>query len=137
MAKKKEQAKKNTEEKKQDEKAPVVVEKRKVSAKMTDASSSPQKMRLVVNLIRGKNVNDALEILTFTRKKAADQLIKLLKSAVANAESLYGLNPDGLFISRVEVGDGVKLPRYRIASRGRVNKILKRRSIINIELMEK
>lgn len=111
--------------------------KRKVIARYSDANSSPQKMRLVADLIRGKSVEEALNILNFTTKKAAKTMLKVLKSAMSNADSRYNISSDKLFVSSVDVGEGVKLPRFRFASRGRISKIVKRRSLIKVELTEK
>jgi large subunit ribosomal protein L22 len=111
--------------------------KRVVKAGYKDANSSPQKMRLVANLIRGKNADEAINILNFTNKKAAKTLLKVLNSAIANSDNQYGVGVEKLYISSIEIGDGIKLPRYRFASRGRICRLSKRRSLINIELTEK
>ena len=111
--------------------------KRKVEARYKDANSSPQKMRLVVNMIRGKDVDEAINILNFTNKKAAKTLLKLLDSAIANSDNQHGIGAEKLFVSSIDVGDGIKLPRYRFASRGRISRLTKRRSLIKIELTEK
>lgn len=113
------------------------VEKKTVKASYKNANSSPQKVGLVAALIRGRDVGEAQNVLKFTRKKAAKTLLKVLNSAIANAENNFDLKAENLKISRIDVGDGLKLPRYRFASRGRVNKMVKRRSIINMELIEK
>ncbi|MFH1547177.1 MAG: 50S ribosomal protein L22 [bacterium] len=110
---------------------------RKVIARYGDANSSPQKMRLVAALIRRKDAVEAVNILTFTSKKAAKTLLKVLKSAIANADNRYSISPEKLVVSGVDIGEGVKLPRFRFASRGRISKLMKRRSLIKIELTEK
>lgn len=120
---------------KKDEKG--TVEKRVVTARYSDANSSPQKMRLVADLVRGKNAQTAVDVLTFTNKKAAKTLLKLLKSALSSADTRYNIGSKDLVVSNIDVGEGIKLPRSRIASRGRVTKIMKRRSLVNIELKEK
>lgn len=105
-----------------------------VRAEYKRFKSSPQKLRLVANLIRGKDVTEAIDILMFTRKKGARLLLKLVKSAVANAENNFDLDQSSLYISMIRVDEGLKLPRYRVASRGRINKLIKRRSRALIEL---
>ncbi|MEA3357645.1 MAG: 50S ribosomal protein L22 [Patescibacteria group bacterium] len=107
-----------------------------VRAKAKNVLSSPQKARLVADLVRGKAIQDAIDILLFTRKKAASIILKVLKSAVANAENNHNLDSKSLYIARILIDDGIKLPRYRFASRGRVVKILKRRAHILIELRQ-
>src|SRR6185312_10981891 len=85
---------------------------------------SPYKMRLVIDEIRGKSVNDALAYLQFSKKHAAHQIEKTLRSAVANAEHLSRengnpLDVDALFISRAVVNEGPKLKRFTPAAMGR------------------
>ena len=98
---------------------------------------SPQKGRLVADLIRGLPVDLALERLNFSRKKAAAVMKKVLNSAIANAENNHGADIDNLFVCRIEVTDGVHLPRLRFGARGRANRIYKRRSHILLEVREK
>lgn len=95
---------------------------------------SPQKGRLVADQIRGKMIGPALELLQFSRKKAATAVRKTLNSAVANAEENAGADIDILYVSRIEIGDGAALKRVRFGARGRVSRICKRRSHILIEL---
>jgi large subunit ribosomal protein L22 len=102
---------------------------------------SPYKMRLVVDEIRGKSVNDALAYLQFSKKGAAKQIAKTLRSAVANAEyaSREGnstMDVDALYISRIVVNEGPKLKRFMPAAMGRATPIQKRTSHIEIELGE-
>jgi large subunit ribosomal protein L22 len=108
-----------------------------VSSTLSGIDVSPQKLRLVADLIRGKDVVEAGDVLKFTRKKGASRLEKLLKSAVANAEHNFNLQGKNLYVSKIYVNEGIKLPRYRFASRGRVNKLVKRRSQAVIELSPK
>ena len=104
---------------------------------------SPYKMRLVIDEIRGKMVNEALAYLQFSKKHAAKQIAKTLRSAVANAEYLAreggnsSLDVDALFISRAVVNEGPKLKRFTPAAMGRATPIQKRTSHIEIELGEK
>ena len=98
---------------------------------------SPQKGRLVADIIRGLPVQDALEQLQFSRKKASDLMIKVLNSAIANAEENHQADIDNLIVKRVEVSDGIHMYRAQFGARGRVNRITKRRSHILLELGEK
>jgi len=103
---------------------------------------SPYKMRLVIDEIRGKNVNDALAYLAFSKKHAAKQIEKTLRSAVANAEyqSREGnsnLDVDQLYIARAVVNEGPKLKRFTPAAMGRATPVHKRTSHIEIELAER
>ena len=95
---------------------------------------SPQKGRLVADQIRGMMIGPALEILQFSRKKAAEPIRKTLNSAVANAEENANADIDALYVRRIEVSDGMALRRARFGARGRVSRITKRRSHILIEL---
>src|SRR6476620_3460607 len=102
---------------------------------------SPYKMRLVIDEIRGKSVNDALAYLQFSKKHAALQIAKTLRSAVANAEhqSREGntnLDVDALVITRAVVNEGPKLKRFTPAAMGRATPIQKRTSHVEIELGE-
>ena len=94
---------------------------------------SPQKIRLVVDLIRGKNVSEALTILRFTKKRASKNVEKVLKSAIANAEQkAEGADVDNLIISQAYVNDGPRMKRMRPAPMGRAYRIQRRMSHISI-----
>ena len=95
---------------------------------------SPYKMRLVLNLIRGLKVQDALNVLTFTKRKAAIEIKQVLESALANAEANYNLNVSDLYISKAIANEGPTLKRFRPRARGRAGKINKRTSHLLIEL---
>ncbi len=98
---------------------------------------SPYKARLVVDLIRGKPVSEALSILTFTPKKAAKLVKKVLESAIANAEHNYQMDPDRLYVKRAFVDEGPRLKRIWPRAFGRASRILKRTSHITIVVEEK
>ena len=98
---------------------------------------SPQKVRLVVDLVRGRGVNEALTILRFTPKAAAKVVAKTIASAAANAEENYGLTVDDLYISAIMADEGPTLKRGRAGARGRYKPILKRSSHITVVLSEK
>ena len=109
-----------------------------VRAILRHTRTAPRKARLVADLIRGKNVNDAMNILMFTRKKAANILQKLLKSALANAEENHKvLDVDDLFVKQIRVDGGVTWKRTMPRARGTANLIRKRTSHITLVLDEK
>ncbi len=98
---------------------------------------SPRKARLVVDLVRGKNVEDALNILNFTQKRAAKTVHKLVKSAVANVEVRGDVDVDDLYIKRIFVDPGPTLKRFMPRAMGRATPILKRTSHITVVLDER
>jgi large subunit ribosomal protein L22 len=98
---------------------------------------APRKARLVVDLIRGKNTDDALGILRFTPKGASKTVERLIKSAISNAEQRDDVNVDNLYVSKATVDGGPALKRFRTAPMGRGVRVLKRTSHITIELDEK
>ncbi|MEJ9280844.1 MULTISPECIES: 50S ribosomal protein L22 [Ureibacillus] len=98
---------------------------------------APRKVRLVVDLIRGKQVGEAVAILRHTPKAASPVVEKVLKSAVANAEHNYELNPNNLYISEIYVDEGPTLKRYRPRAQGRASAINKRTSHITVVVSEK
>ncbi len=103
-----------------------------VSAKLRFARISPQKCRLVVDQIRGLPVENALQILSYSPKKGAGIVKKVLESAIANAEHNEGLDVDELRVSRIYVDEGPTLKRIRPRAKGRANRILKRTSHITV-----
>lgn len=98
---------------------------------------APRKIRIVIDLIRGKNVGEAFAILKYTPKVGAEVLEKVLKSAVANAEHNYDLNTDALYISQAFVDQGPTLKRIHPRSRGQAFKILKRTSHVTLVVKER
>ena len=103
---------------------------------------SPYKMRLVIDQIRGKDVNEALAMLAFSKKHAAKQIEKTLKSAVANAEfkareSGEPIDTDRLYIKHAVINEGPKLKRFMPAAMGRATPILKRTSHVEIVVAER
>ncbi len=97
---------------------------------------SPQKARLVIDLIRGKKVYDAFNILKFTRKKSSGAIYKVLKSAVANASNTGKIDIDNLFIAQACVNMSLSLKRVMPKAMGRGATIKKRMSTIKIVLEE-
>lgn len=108
-----------------------------VTAKLSGARISAQKARLVADQIRGKGVEEALELLTFSPKKAAVLIRKVLNSAIANAEHNEGLDIDELKISTIFVDEGMSLKRIRPRAKGRADRILKRSCHITVKVAEK
>jgi large subunit ribosomal protein L22 len=111
-------------------------------ATQRSARQSPYKMRLVIDEIRGKTVNDALAYLAFSKKHAAKQIEKTLRSAVANAEHAArenntSLDVDALHITRCVVNEGPKLKRFMPAAQGRATPIQKRTSHVEIVVSER
>ena len=103
---------------------------------------SPYKMRLVIDQIRGKNVNEALALLTFSKKHAATEIEKVLSSAVANAEDLARrdgrhVDVDRLYVAHAIVNEGPKLKRFTPAAMGRATPVQKRTSHIEIVVAER
>lgn len=96
-----------------------------------------RKVRLVVDLIRGKQVGEALAILKHTPKAASPVVEKLLKSAIANAEHNYELDPNSLVVSKIFVDQGPTLKRFRPRAMGRASRIHKRTSHITVVLNER
>ena len=98
---------------------------------------APRKVRLVVDLIRGKQVGEAVAILRHTPKAASPVVEKVLKSAVANAEHNYDLDVNSLVVSEVFVDEGPTLKRFRPRAQGRASAINKRTSHITVVVSEK
>ena len=98
---------------------------------------APRKVRVVMDLIRGKSIGEALAILKFTPKVGADVIEKVLKSAVANAEHNFDMNVDNLFVSTAFVDQGPTLKRIHPRSRGQAFKILKRTSHVTVVVKER
>ncbi|HAF31614.1 MAG: 50S ribosomal protein L22 [Anaerovibrio sp.] len=98
---------------------------------------APRKVRVVMDLIRGKSVAEAFAILKFTPKVGAEAIEKVLKSAVANAENNFDMNVDNLYVSSCFVDQGPTMKRIHPRSRGQAFKILKRSSHITVAVDEK
>lgn len=105
-----------------------------VKAKLRHLRMAPRKVRLVADLIRNKEVGEAQNILKFTVKRATSPLLKLLNSAVANAENNFKLDKSKLFISEIRVDEGPTLKRWKPRARGRVDPINKRTSHVTLIL---
>lgn len=108
-----------------------------VSATLKHARVSPQKARLIADQIRGLPVERALNILTFSPKKSAGMMRKVLESAIANAEHNEGADIDELSVAAVYVNEGRTLKRFRARAKGRGTRILKRNSHITVTVGDK
>ncbi len=98
---------------------------------------SPQKVRLVLDQVRGEDVTEAIHILKFLNKAAADPVRKLIRSAMANAEQNYGLNEDDLYVYRAYADEGPTRRWRRFGARLRFKPILRRQSHVTVILRER
>ncbi len=106
------------------------------AAILKHARFSPQKGRLVADQIRGLPVSEAIDALTFSNKKAAQVIKKVLESAIANAEHNDGADIDELRVSSIYVDEGPTMKRMRARARGRSDRIIKRTSHITVKVSE-
>jgi large subunit ribosomal protein L22 len=109
-------------------------EPRTAFAKATYVRITPMKARRVVDLIRGMEAKQALNVLKFAPQAASETVAKVLASAVANAEHNHGLDPESLIVSRAWVDEGPTLKRFRPRAQGRAYRIRKRTSHITVEV---
>lgn len=107
-----------------------------VTAKLRHLHIAPRKVRLVADIVRGKTAQEALAILNFTTKKAAQPILKLLNSALANAKNSLQLDSADLYISKITVDEGPKIKRWRARARGSAYEIQKKTSHVNLALEE-
>ena len=108
----------------------------KVRAIAKDVGIPPRKVKLVVDMVRGRRVNEALTILKFSPTPAARAVTKVIKSAAANAENNFQMVPSDLRITDIFADEGQTLKRYRPQARGRVSPILKRSTHISVFVSE-
>lgn len=106
-------------------------------AVLRGARLSAQKGRLVADMIRGKSVAEALDLLTFSPKKGAAIVKKVLESAIANAEHNDGADVDELKVTTIFVDEGMTMKRIRPRAKGRADRIFKRTSHITVKVAEK
>jgi large subunit ribosomal protein L22 len=107
-----------------------------VAAKLKGAQISAQKVRLVADQVRGKGVEEALDLLNYSTKKAAHLVKKILDSAIANAENNEGADVDELSISSIFVDEGTTMKRLRPRAKGRADRILKRSCHITVKVAD-
>jgi large subunit ribosomal protein L22 len=108
-----------------------------VKASLKYARVGAQKARLVADVVRGKDVNEAIKVLTFMNKKTAGMMKKLIESAVANAEYKKVIDVDNLYVKTVWVDAGPVLKRFRPRAQGRATGVRKKTSHINVVLDER
>jgi large subunit ribosomal protein L22 len=108
-----------------------------INATLKNISMSAQKVRLVVDVVRGKKATDALNILRFLPNGAAHQVSKVIASAVANAEENFGVSRDDLFVYRISADEAPTRKWRKFGARGRFKPILRRSSHISVILREK
>ena len=118
------------------EKNPRRVADNEAMAKCRMLRTSPQKLNLVAGLIRGKKVEKAIADLTFSKKRIAQDVLKVLQSAIANAENNHGLDVDSLVVAEAWVGKNLVMKRGRPRARGRFGKIMKPFSEITIKVRQ-
>ena len=109
----------------------------KITANLNHLRMSPRKVRLVADFIRGMDVKEAETQLRFLTKRAAEPVLKLLNSAVANASHDFDIEKDNLYISEIQINEGPTLKRWRARAMGRAAPIMKRTSHINLVLETK
>ena len=107
-----------------------------VAAKLRGAGISAQKARLVADQIRGKPVEDALDVLQFSTKKGAAIIKKVLESAIANAEHNEGADVDELKVSTIYVDEGLTMKRIKPRAKGRADRIFKRTCHITVKVAD-
>ena len=107
------------------------------TAKAKSLKTSPQKANIVLKSIRGKKAENAINILSFSRKRISNEILKVLKSAIANAENNHQLDIDKLYVKEASVGKSMVMKRFRPRARGRSGKILKPFSRVRILVEEK
>jgi large subunit ribosomal protein L22 len=107
-----------------------------VAARLRYARISPQKCRLVADMVRGKPVGAALQTLEYTPKKAARIVKKVLESAIANAEHNHGADIDELKVAAIMVDEAPTFKRWQARAKGRGNRIIKRNSHITIQVAD-
>ena len=137
-----EAAPKAEEKKPAKKKAEVMAEP--VKAKVTEAHAvardvrvTPRKVRLVMDLVRGKSVNEALELLFHVNKAASDPVAKLIKSAAANATNNFGMAGDKLYVAEIQASDGVRMKRFEPRGKGASSPIIKRTSFMRVTVKER
>ena len=110
--------------------------KKQAFAKAKSIRTSGQKLNLVAKSIRGCNIKVAIDQLTFSKKRVAKEVLKVLNSAIANAENNFGLDIDKLMVQEAYVGKSIMMKRMRPRARGRAARILKPFSKLTIRLKE-
>ena len=113
------------------------MEEKTVKVKVKNIAQSPLKLRLVADTVRGKNVSDALDILSLVQRKGAITVSKAIRSGIANAREIHSVDEKDLTVDKINIDEARILKRTRFQSKGRVSVINKRRSHLNLELKVK
>jgi len=108
-----------------------------IRAELTFLPQSAQKVRLVLDTVRGMDANQALESLRFANKRAGEPVLKLLKSAVSNAEENFGVSRDNLYVAQIFANEAPTRKWRRFGARGRFKPILRRQSHLTVVLRER
>jgi len=108
-----------------------------IHAKISHLSLSAQKVRLVIDMVRGKSATEALDILRFVNKRAALPVSKLVASAVANAEENFGVSRDDLYVAKITADEAPTRKWRRFGARGRFKPVLRRSSHVSVILRER
>jgi large subunit ribosomal protein L22 len=108
-----------------------------IRAELNFLPQPAQKVRLVIDTVRGKNANEALQSLRFINKRAGADILKLLESAVANAEENFGVSRDDLYVAQIYANEAPTRKWRRFGARGRFKPILRRQSHITVILRER
>ncbi len=108
-----------------------------IRAHLRFLSVSAQKVRMVIDMVRGKDVNQAVNILSFTPNGAARPVLKLVKSAIANAEENYGISRDDLYVATIYADEAPTRKWRRFGARGRFKPLLRRSSHVTVVLRER
>ena len=106
-------------------------------AKAISVKVTPRKARLVIDLVRGKDCDEALEILFNVNRRASEPVSKLIRSAMANAENNFNMNPDKLYIASIQASDSIKMKRYLPRAKGSASGLVKRFCNIYITVKER
>ncbi|MBI1908685.1 MAG: 50S ribosomal protein L22 [Deltaproteobacteria bacterium] len=108
-----------------------------VKAKLNYLRVAPRKVRLVADMVRGRRVQEALDLLHFAQKSSAVDVYKLLRSAVSNATVKGGIDVDNLYVKKITVDQGPTLRRFMARARGRADRVNKKSSHIKVVLSER
>lgn len=106
-------------------------------AKVLGLKVTPRKVRLVIDLVRGKDVDEAISLLTLVHKEAAPYIIKLINSAKSNAVNNFNMNEDKLYVSEIMASDSIKMRRYLPRAKGSASGMVKRFSNVYVTLKER
>lgn len=128
--------KKASSEKKVEKKEEVKNVRTEATAKVLGLKATPRKVRLVLDLVRGKKVDEALALLSITHKDAAAPVAKLIASAKANAVNNFNMNEDKLYIASIQASDSFKMRRYLPRAKGSASGLVKRFSNVYVTLKE-